>query len=797
MGLSHESEQPSAQQAVSNDQESLFRRVAALANPTNAPLGSPGDIARRSPVSGSLINIASSMRSAVLNQRESTIQATSPTKDPSKISRKARRRSVSAAKAQRSSATISDASRSISPVARSNQKVTPRDVSRRATQRLVANSPSVNSRAMETQTVNAQTVSAQKSPRNQKTSASATSRVQKPSFVDMWSSVNQSVARQSHLIARRSLRLPQVRVHSMSSKPGTIARQQFGLDDPTTETSFAHSSRSTIHNLRRQKSQRSNYALRRSSHGDPSTARVMSVARATRSHMSSVTPGASGGIQFAGSLAKAISLRQTHGDADRSNTAGNKFRQSDTAVRRSTASDSVARTASPTSSRVSSELSGESTSLTGAGTRVAQNFLDRLSKKTGEDFAPVFNANQDLSASASTNFDVISRSVAPSSRADSAREYSLRFSDQSNDSPRIEQQDDQPHWAVMRTPVTTDDLGEGDLISNPPSAAESSTRAAQTMGDAASVTNASIMRSVVANPVTARSNNQLEQSAQTTSSSQRSVSEPSTSQSSRSRKNTGAKQSRQEIVERGGSIASRGALHRAVSRSVPTQRLSSPLNDLPVSPNVTPGLRIPSEAMSALPTVPNVARVASTSPLSTSASLSAPSADISRSTSNNRVVSRSSSSPSSSNDRRNIHRSVSIRRQSNGVQFGPSEDGTISADALVRMIESGQSIPNQVVHRQVSGTTSSGIMRQPSSSDQVSRSVSSTTIRRSSSTVEKAAPGPVSILSQVLAPSDDSDSGTNQITTSQLLDLMDWINRTVDDRLRQELERRGVAGGRW
>jgi len=26
---------------------------------------------------------------------------------------------------------------------------------------------------------------------------------------------------------------------------------------------------------------------------------------------------------------------------------------------------------------------------------------------------------------------------------------------------------------------------------------------------------------------------------------------------------------------------------------------------------------------------------------------------------------------------------------------------------------------------------------------------------------------------------------------------MDWINRIVDDRLRQELERRGVAGGRW
>jgi hypothetical protein len=351
------------------------------------------------------------------------------------------------------------------------------------------------------------------------------------------------------------------------------------------------------------------------------------------------------------------------------------------------------------------------------------------------------------------------------------------------------------------------------------------------MGDAASVTNASIMRSVMANPETARSENQVEQRDQTTRSVQRSVSEPpasqpsgtttrdsttrssttrgstqsaqvsrstSPAQSRSNRSNTEAKQKRQEIVERGGSIASRGALHRAVSRSVPTQRLSSPLNDLPVSPNVTPGMRMPSEAMSALPTVPNVARVASATARSTLASASTPNADISRSTSSNsRVVSRSASSPSSNNVRRDSHRSVSIRRQASGVAFGPSEDGTISADALVRMIESGQSIPNQVVHRQVSGTTSSGIMRRPSSSDQVSRSVSSTTIRRSASTVEKAAPGPVSILSQVLAPSDDSDSGTNQITTSQLLDLMDWINRIVDDRLRQELERRGVAGGRW
>jgi len=59
------------------------------------------------------------------------------------------------------------------------------------------------------------------------------------------------------------------------------------------------------------------------------------------------------------------------------------------------------------------------------------------------------------------------------------------------------------------------------------------------------------------------------------------------------------------------------------------------------------------------------------------------------------------------------------------------------------------------------------------------------------------APGPVSILSQVLqSPSDVGESGMS-VTTSQLLDLVDWINRMVDERLRLELERRGVSGGRW
>ncbi len=845
LGLSTESNTSTAPQMISTAQDSLFRRVAALANPTNAPLGTPGDIARRSPVSGSLISIASSMSSAAQAQRESSLSSPSSINNRLKVSRKLSRdplasvrrqqssNAESASRSQQSTTNISDAEVPRTRVERSEANTHRDRNSRNVARRLQKRSPSAQPKRS---SVNSQSTILRSPLRVQKPDAAATSLVQKPSFVQLWSSVNQSVARQSSLTARRSLRLPQVRVHSHSSKPGAIVRQQFGLHDPSTETSFARSSRSTVQHLRRQKSQRSNLALRSASHGDPSTARVISVARATRSHMSSITPGASTGIQFAGSLAKAISLRQTHGLTARAITAANKSRQSDPAVRRSTTSDSVERSASPRSLRASSERSVDPPSLTGAGSDVAQNFLDRLTRKTGEVFAPAITPGQGASVSPSADSEVIFRSVSQAPRAESTFQYSEPTSDQLIDFSMGDQRDDQPHWAIMRTPAGNDDLTTGELISRRPSSADTSEKASRAMGDTASVANASIMRSI-ANPAATRLENQPDQSVRANRSQQRTVSspssarttspQPSTSQSStlssstqsadisRSASTTGSRsrttnaetnRSRQEIVERGGSIASRGVLHRAVSRSVPTQRLSSPLKDLPVSPNVTPGMRIPSEAMSALPVVPNVARSAS-SPSSTSSSpsssisgttTSSPSASISRSlSSSSPSISRSVSSPSTSNVRRDSHRSVSIRRQANGVQFGPSEDGTISADDLVRMIESGQSIPNQVVHRQVSGTTSSAIMRRPSSSDQVSRSVSSTTIRRSSSTVEKAAPGPVSILSQVLAPADDSDSGNSQITTSQLLDLMDWINRIVDDRLRQELERRGVAGGRW
>ena len=121
MGLSHQSEQPTTPQTASHHQDSLFRRVASLANPTNAPLGSPGDIARRSPVSGSLISIASSMRSAIHTQSGSSTPISSLNTDRTKVARKLGRKSAS--RSQKDAPTISEAKPPRNQVARSEQKV--------------------------------------------------------------------------------------------------------------------------------------------------------------------------------------------------------------------------------------------------------------------------------------------------------------------------------------------------------------------------------------------------------------------------------------------------------------------------------------------------------------------------------------------------------------------------------------------------------------------------------------------------------------------------------------------------
>jgi hypothetical protein len=156
-------------------------------------------------------------------------------------------------------------------------------------------------------------------------------------------------------------------------------------------------------------------------------------------------------------------------------------------------------------------------------------------------------------------------------------------------------------------------------------------------------------------------------------------------------------------------------------------------------------------------------------------------------------------------------RRLTIRRSRRSSDSAPipaganlSPESSISADDMARMIEAGFEPTPNVVTRRVSGLSSSPIRRSPSSgsssgSSTVSGSGSrgSMVVRRTPAALDSMAPGPVSILSQVLQSSDDIGESGLSVTTSQLLDLVDWINRTVDERLRLELERRGMSGGRW
>ncbi|MDA0371365.1 MAG: hypothetical protein O3C62_06135 [Actinomycetota bacterium] len=102
---------------------------------------------------------------------------------------------------------------------------------------------------------------------------------------------------------------------------------------------------------------------------------------------------------------------------------------------------------------------------------------------------------------------------------------------------------------------------------------------------------------------------------------------------------------------------------------------------------------------------------------------------------------------------------------------------------MARMLENGFE-PTPSIRRTVSPVLAPSRQRNGLSS-------SSSTVRRSTSGLP-VAPGPVEIVGQV-----SGESPAAGVTTSQLLDLMDWINRIVDERLRNELERRGIAGGRW
>ena len=162
-----------------------------------------------------------------------------------------------------------------------------------------------------------------------------------------------------------------------------------------------------------------------------------------------------------------------------------------------------------------------------------------------------------------------------------------------------------------------------------------------------------------------------------------------------------------------------------------------------------------------------------------------------------RSVSRSEESAavdraSNLSDLRRRRSPVVVRRssRSSGSPMGSASDtsdGSMSADDMARMLENGFE-PTPSIRRTVSPVLAATLRRNGASN---SSPTSSSTIRRSTTGLP-VAPGPVQIVGQV-----SGESPASGVTTSQLLDLMDWINRIVDERLRNELERRGIAGGRW
>lgn len=235
--------------------------------------------------------------------------------------------------------------------------------------------------------------------------------------------------------------------------------------------------------------------------------------------------------------------------------------------------------------------------------------------------------------------------------------------------------------------------------------------------------------------------------------------------------------------------------YRAATAPRPAAVRRSMIDDLPVAPIVLPPNRDASGNMS-------------TSTISGTSSTGAGSGQSSS------TVGQSSSSQSSSRDSnrntRAASRSVSVRRSSNTNGSGSirrssstgGSDDAISADALARMIEHGfEPDLTRTISRRVAGTTSSPVRRSPSgathSASPSGSTSSSAVIRRSNSGLASIAPGPIAIVGTVSGGSDSTESSSGGVTTSQLLDLIDWINRVVDERLRLEMERRGMTGGRW
>ena len=525
----------------------------------------------------------------------------------------------------------------------------------------------------------------------------------------LWRRARQSMDVESATTARRTLSsTPRTSVASLGSRPGDVARRR----------ELASTSTALRPELRRQTA---TLGARRS----PSVDRLLESASPIRRSALVVAPGGNASSPFVGSLARAVARRQqtTNGASSASS------RSSSSSSRSSTISSSAWNAlTSPVAPR------------TGPGADAAQNFTERLARRTGE---PVPVTASELAARggrASTTFGDTSDNLSTS----------------------------------------PSDSTIGDLVSRSVAARESST-------------SPTLLRSVsgeVSNEAPAASSDRPAYEARSTGNDiRRSMSSTTPTATSTAKSKTVATTS----MTRAPRIA-----YRAATAPRPAAIRRSVIDDLPVAPIVLPpnretmsnGANSTTNGSSTFDAASRSTAVGGTAARGTSAGTAS-----ARSNSPGRSASRSVSVRRSSN----TNGSASIRRSSS---TGGSDDA-ISADALARMIEHGfEPDLTRTVTRRTTGTTSSPVRRSPSGATRSSSSSSGSTsssavIRRSQSGLASIAPGPIAIVGTVSGGSDSLESSSGGVTTSQLLDLIDWINRVVDERLRLELERRGMTGGRW
>jgi len=195
-------------------------------------------------------------------------------------------------------------------------------------------------------------------------------------------------------------------------------------------------------------------------------------------------------------------------------------------------------------------------------------------------------------------------------------------------------------------------------------------------------------------------------------------------------------------------LGSRAALQRSLQASTPSSRVVRNYDDLPVA---QPKIAQPKAADSS-----NSAEIISRSPRGSSFASAATSPN---------------NSPASK----------------------PHRNG-ITADRMVQLLQNGNDVGDTsptfvpAINHSIDSTSGSS-----STSSTTSSSPANETIHRSPSSA-RTTPGQLTTQS---ASANGIDQQSPTMGTAQMLDLMEWVNRAVDDRLRLELERRGMTGRRW